>query len=249
MGSGDTQEKSSDMEMVEINTSHEKPGDAAEGGQEHESRDGEGSPGIGAPSEERDAQETEPCISKKNGGGTTVGNASSTDHQDSKTKCSRKLDKKWVAVFLIAIILVVILASVYGCHAIHDNDDDVEIDRSTFTQQQNFSGSFQFLQNLSSCETQGLAHQEMLVGLYNSSPALERYFEKAETFCLRNDSAVVQYHLTFAFPEADETELKNFTLSWEMVYNVFRQYLYGQDPDKLGPRLIDPDSLKMYIVH
>ena len=64
-------------------------------------------------------------------------------------------------------------------------------------------------------------------------------------FLCRNDSVVIKYELTFVLPEEQQEELRNFTLSREMVYNVFRQFLYEQDPVESGMTYIDPVSLKM----
>lgn len=40
-------------------------------------------------------------------------------------------------------------------------------------------------------------------------------------------------------------QLKHFTLSREVVYNVLRQHLYDQEPEKEGVLYIDPASLEM----
>lgn len=45
-------------------------------------------------------------------------------------------------------------------------------------------------------------------------------------------------------PEEEKDQLRNFTLSREMVYNVFRQFLYDQESES-DPMFIDPASLKM----
>lgn len=70
-----------------------------------------------------------------------------------------------------------------------------------------------------------------------------------QDFCLtlsrRNDSVIADYKLTFLMPEEEQNELTNFTLSREVVYNVFRQFLYDQDPDESRPMYIDPVSLTM----
>lgn len=55
--------------------------------------------------------------------------------------------------------------------------------------------------------------------------------------------------LTFLMPEEQQDELRNFTLSREMVYNVFRQVLYDQESDEKGPMFIDPLSLNMFVRH
>uniref|UniRef100_A0A3B5LA78 SEA domain-containing protein n=1 Tax=Xiphophorus couchianus TaxID=32473 RepID=A0A3B5LA78_9TELE len=85
----------------------------------------------------------------------------------------------------------------------------------------------------------------ILTKLYESSHALGRFFSNAETFHL-GESAVVQYKLTFIFPEE---ELRNSTLSTEIVYNVFRQFLYDQNEEESGTMFILPSSLKMHTMH
>ncbi|CDR04435.1 unnamed protein product [Oncorhynchus mykiss] len=45
----------------------------------------------------------------------------------------------------------------------------------------------------------------------------------------------------------NNTELEQFTLSREMVYNVFRQSLYDQDPELNHPLYIHPASLDMQV--
>lgn len=61
----------------------------------------------------------------------------------------------------------------------------------------------------------------------------------------RNGPVIADYKLTFLMPEEQQDELTNFTLSREMVYNVFRQFLYDQDPDESNSMYIDPVSLNM----
>lgn len=64
----------------------------------------------------------------------------------------------------------------------------------------------------------------------------------------RNVSNVVDYQLTFVLPEDQLEELRNFTLSKEMVHNVFRQFLYEQDQDSASTYII-PVSLIMSSRH
>ncbi|MEQ2249173.1 hypothetical protein ILYODFUR_026637 [Ilyodon furcidens] len=94
-----------------------------------------------------------------------------------------------------------------------------------------------------------ISGRRRLADLYRSSPALGRFFSEAETFGLRSDSAVVQYKLTFVYPEEQQAELRNFTLSSEMVFNVFRQFLYDQSDVESEILFVDPSSLKMYTMH
>ena len=65
----------------------------------------------------------------------------------------------------------------------------------------------------------------------------------------RNGSVMADYQLEFLMPEEGQDQLRNFTLSREMVYNVFRQFLYDQEPNESEPMYIDPVSLKMSVRH
>lgn len=61
----------------------------------------------------------------------------------------------------------------------------------------------------------------------------------------RNNSGVADYQLMFVMPEEEQGQLRNFTLSREMVYNVLRQFLYDQEYNVSHPMYIDQLSLKM----
>ncbi|KAK5599427.1 hypothetical protein CRENBAI_021333 [Crenichthys baileyi] len=180
-----------------------------------------------------------------------TGNGDITENQNKKSQknCFRK-HRKWIAaIFVILLIALVITISVAVCFA-NNEDNDEKYDPSLFKLQQKFNGSF--LVNLTqiSNETQVLKDlQEKLADLYRSSPALGRFFSEAETFGLRSDSAVVQYKLTFVYPEEQQAVLRNFTLSSEMVFNVFRQFLYDQSDVESETLIIDPGSLKMHTMH
>lgn len=65
----------------------------------------------------------------------------------------------------------------------------------------------------------------------------------------RPGSVIAEYQLTFVMPEEHQEQLRNFTLSREMVYNVLRQFLYDQEGRGASPSssalYIDPVSLKL----
>ncbi len=63
----------------------------------------------------------------------------------------------------------------------------------------------------------------------------------------RNGSVIADFQLTFLMPEAEQDQLRNFTLSREMVFNVFRQYLYDQELNESEPMYINPVSLNMFL--
>ncbi|TDH14677.1 hypothetical protein EPR50_G00023190 [Perca flavescens] len=171
----------------------------------------------------------------------------------------RKVKLWMVILFIFLLIVAVIIISLYLCSVIYE-DEDENFDRSLFTVPRSFNGSFQLpnlvfteeLSTHSSNESQTLAAhlQEKLAGLYRSSPALGRYFSEAEISAFRNGSFIADYQLTFVMPEDQQDQLRNVTLSREMVYNVFRQFLYDQEqPDESGQMYIDPVSLKMSLRH
>lgn len=61
----------------------------------------------------------------------------------------------------------------------------------------------------------------------------------------RNGSVVADYQLRFLMPEEEAEQLRRFTLSREVVFNVFRQFLHDQDEERARPLYIAPDSLQM----
>ncbi|XP_060929212.1 TPA-induced transmembrane protein [Limanda limanda] len=164
--------------------------------------------------------------------------------------------KPWMVIAAIIVLIVaVIILSIVICAATQE-DVDEKFDRSSFEIPLRFNGSFQLpnmvfteeLFILSSNESQALTAelQEKLADLYTSSPALGRYFSKAEIYSLRNGSIIADYELTFLLPEEQQGQLRNFTLSREMVYNVFRQFLYDHESEDSAPTYIDPLSLNMF---
>ncbi|XP_023261642.1 TPA-induced transmembrane protein [Seriola lalandi dorsalis] len=158
-----------------------------------------------------------------------------------------------VIISIFVLIVVVIIISLVVCSAIHE-DPDEKFDPSLFKVPLFFNGSFQLSNKAFEEEHSTLNYssdaltadlQEKLADIYRSSPALGRYFSKAEIHVLRNSSVIADYHLTFLMPEEQQDQLRNFTLSREMVYNVFRQFLYDQEPDSSELLYIDPLSLNM----
>lgn len=163
--------------------------------------------------------------------------------------------KLWmILVLLLIAIVAIILLSLWICAVIHEDVDD-KFDPSLFQVPLQFNGSFQLpnqafteeLFTLSTNESVALTTdlEDKLADLYRASPALGRYFSKAEVYSLRNGSVIADYQLTFLLPEEQQSELRAFTLSREMVYNVLRQSLYDQEVDGSAPMYIYPRSLLM----
>ncbi|XP_038548779.1 TPA-induced transmembrane protein homolog [Micropterus salmoides] len=163
-----------------------------------------------------------------------------------------------IIIFIFLLIIAAIIISLVMCSVIH-GDADEDFDASLFKVPRYFNGSFQlpnmvFTEELFTPFSKGSQQltadlQEKLAGFYRSSPALGRYFSEAEIYGFRSGSVIADYQLTFLMPEEQQDQLRNFTLSREMVYNVFRQFLYDQQPDDSGQMYIDPVSLKMFLRH
>ncbi|XP_054456480.1 TPA-induced transmembrane protein isoform X1 [Anoplopoma fimbria] len=189
----------------------------------------------------------------------TLGNTSITQVISSVCKIRRKRLRLWgIIVLIVLLIIAVVFISLAVCAAVH-KDVDENFDSSLFKVPRSFNGSFQMpnqvfteeLFSISSNESQELAANltEKLADLYRSSPALGRYFSKAEIQAFRNGSVIADYQLTFLMPEEQQDQLRNTTLSREMVFNVFRQFLYDQEGDESGQTYIDPVSLNMFLRH
>ncbi|XP_047449882.1 TPA-induced transmembrane protein homolog [Mugil cephalus] len=187
----------------------------------------------------------------------------STPHEESAvSRVKRELNERvfmkvrlWmILVMIVVLIIVVIIISVAACSANHTDVDD-KYDPSLFVVPQGFSGNFKLpkqnftteLLDINSTQSRALATelQNELADLYRSSAALGRYFNTFEIKAFRNDPVTADYSLTFLLPKEQLDELRNFTLSREMVYNVFRQFLYDQEPAESGPLYVDPVSLQM----
>ncbi|XP_037322484.2 TPA-induced transmembrane protein homolog [Pungitius pungitius] len=176
--------------------------------------------------------------------------------------CSKcRISRERLKLLLVIVAILLFIAAVIGislavCSAIYE-DSDEDFDSSLFKVPRSFNGSFRLpnrvftngLFTLSSNESQALAAdlQDKLADLYRSSPALGRYFSQAEIQAFRNGSVIADYQLMFLMPEEQQAELRNVTLSREMVYNVFRQFLYDLESDDSGPMYIDPVSLHMFL--
>lgn len=212
---------------------------------------------------ERDVLLTE---QPSNGEIMSSGHAAETQRNQEKSSVCRVKDelnevvfwrvRLWmVIIFVFLLIFAVIIISLALCSTIYE-DVDEKYDASSFNVSRSFNGSFRLpnqvfteeLLTLSVSKSQALATdlQKQLADLYRSSPALGRYFSEAKIYAFRNGSVTADYRLTFLMPAERQDELRNFTLSRKMVYNVFRQFLYDRETDESEPMYIDPLSLKMF---
>ncbi|KAM3874766.1 TPA-induced transmembrane protein homolog [Diretmus argenteus] len=156
-----------------------------------------------------------------------------------------------VIVFIFLLIIAVIWISAALCSVIHEDEDD-KYDPSSFEIPLYFNGSFRLTNQIFTAELLTLSNQsrdlstelqEKLDDLYRCSPALGRYFSRAEVHSFRNGSVIAWYRLEFLVPR-EHVQLEKFTMSREMVFNVLRQFLYDQEAEDQG-LYIDPVSLTM----
>ncbi|XP_053734286.1 TPA-induced transmembrane protein homolog isoform X2 [Synchiropus splendidus] len=145
-----------------------------------------------------------------------------------------------ILIFILLLIVAVVLISLVLCSLVY-RDKDEGFDASAFNVSRLFNGSFR-MESPAANQSRALRPrlQEQLEALYKSSPALGRYFSSAEVAPLREDPAVAEFRLKFLMPEAQQAQLRRFTLSREMIYNVLRQFLWEQ------PGLqVEPSSLRL----
>lgn len=160
----------------------------------------------------------------------------------------------WVVLILIFLLIIgIIFASLALCTVIYE-DEDERYDSRLFEVQRLFNGSFllpnqNFTEeqlNMTSNERQTIAAElnNKLDDLYTNSPALGRYFSSSEIEDISETPVKAWFHLKFMMPAVEQSELKHFTLSRSMVYNVLRQFLFDQE-DTADRLYIEPASLYM----
>lgn len=167
--------------------------------------------------------------------------------------CKNKVPLWVVLVLIFLLIICIIFASLALCTVIYE-DEDEKYDSRMFEVQRHFNGSFllsnlNFTEeqlNMTSNESQTLATElnNKLDDLYSNSPALGRYFSSSEIDDISEAPVKASFHLKFLMPAVEQSELKRFTLSRSMVYNVLRQFLFDQE-DTADRLYIEPASLNM----
>ncbi|XP_064266607.1 TPA-induced transmembrane protein isoform X2 [Passer domesticus] len=94
----------------------------------------------------------------------------------------------------------------------------------------------------------GLSHfssediTKRLTEVYNSSPALGRYFRSAQVISFSNESSTVIYQLVFCVPPSTEGFMEN-SMNPDFIRNILRQNIY--DEDTLNPGTSECDRLKL----
>ncbi|XP_026138579.1 TPA-induced transmembrane protein [Carassius auratus] len=152
--------------------------------------------------------------------------------------------KLWTLILIVfTAIALVIGISIIVC-AVVDDDEDEKYDKSSFVVPRFFRGNFTLDAESFDSETKEedtmIELKEQLTGVYNSSPALERYFHSVTINNLQNTTG--QFKLQFMMP-LEHDKLILYTLSLKMVKHVLLQHLYDRDTG--DPFYIIPTSLHM----
>ncbi|XP_043115775.1 TPA-induced transmembrane protein isoform X2 [Puntigrus tetrazona] len=152
--------------------------------------------------------------------------------------------KLWMLILIIFIAIALVIGiSIIVCAVGHD-DEDEKYDKSSFVVARYFRGNFTVDAKSFTSDTPDegtmIELKKQLTGVYNSSPALERYFSSVTIINLKNTT--VQFKLEFMMPLEHE-ELIRYILSLKMVKNVLLQHLYDRDAG--DPFYIIPTSLHM----
>lgn len=152
--------------------------------------------------------------------------------------------KLWTVILIVFITIALVIGiSIIVCAVGHD-DEDEKYDKSSFVVPRFFKGNFTLDAKSFHSDTQDeetiIELTQQLTGVYNSSPALERYFSSVTINNLQNTTG--QFKLKFMMP-LEHDELIRYTLSLKMVKNVLLQHLYDRDTG--DSFYIKPTSLHM----
>ncbi|XP_043940425.1 TPA-induced transmembrane protein isoform X2 [Protopterus annectens] len=157
----------------------------------------------------------------------------------------------WMLLLAIfgAIVLVVIVSLVLYSVIYTDEDDIVDNSLKSTGKPQYYEGTMRLKQLASDDVMTTDKAKQMLTDVYNSSPALGRYFVEAIVF-ESNDTTTVTYSLKFALPP-DHSLLLQYTLSEEVLVNVLKQYVCDQEDSPEGGQglQIEPSSLILTAVN
>ncbi|XP_056612868.1 TPA-induced transmembrane protein [Triplophysa dalaica] len=161
--------------------------------------------------------------------------------------------KVWMLILIILFLITLIVSvSLIVCAAGY-NDEDEKYDRSSFVVERFYTGNFTLAKNNFTShpltqpdESEQLLEQlqQQLTAVYNSSPALARYFSNVTINNFRDETA--QFELQFIIPSENEQLVRN-TLSRDMVKGVLLQHFYDQDSDAGDHLYVIPTSLSIEV--
>ncbi|KAK6485823.1 TPA-induced transmembrane protein [Huso huso] len=164
--------------------------------------------------------------------------------------------KLWMCILSVFILLAI--ATVIGLvlYSVVYVDEDEKIDKTLYVVSRYYNGTLrivnqEFTPELllpKSQKSEFLSGQlkDMLSRLYSSSPALGRYFVNAGLNSFSNGSVTAYYWLKFEIP-SEHSKMIKYTLSEEVLVNVFRQHLYDQELEENRNLHIDPSSLSLQV--
>ncbi|XP_015197530.2 TPA-induced transmembrane protein homolog isoform X2 [Lepisosteus oculatus] len=156
--------------------------------------------------------------------------------------------KLWMVILLVFIVLATTFALSLVLYSVVYEDEDEKFNLESFVVPLCYNGTLRLVNNTfeDSEQHQALSRvlEEKLSGLYSSSPALGRYFSNVTIHNFSNNSVSTSYWLRFMVPQ-EHNQLVRYTLSEEVVLNIFRQYVYDQEPEVEERLKIDPLSLTL----
>ncbi|XP_041128573.1 TPA-induced transmembrane protein homolog isoform X2 [Polyodon spathula] len=164
--------------------------------------------------------------------------------------------KLWMLILSVFILLTIATVISLVLYSVVYVDEDEKIDKTLYVVPRYYNGTLrivnqEFTRELllpKSQKSEFLSGQlkDMLSRLYSSSPALGRYFVNAGLNSFSNGSVTAYYWLKFEIP-SEHSKLIKYTLSEEVLVNVFRQHLYDQELDENRNLHIDPSSLSLQV--
>ncbi|XP_019381297.1 PREDICTED: TPA-induced transmembrane protein [Gavialis gangeticus] len=158
--------------------------------------------------------------------------------------------KLWMlilAVFLVIILLITFSLILYS-EVYTDEDEYWDPDLVSHGNHHNFSGTLKVRCSAGTAYSEDLTKK--LTDVYNSSPALGRYFVSAHVVSFSDENATAFYQLLFSLPPVTE-EFMKYTMSKEFVMNVLRQNIldeedsYDKGASDCTKIRLDPDSLTL----
>ncbi|XP_039574037.1 TPA-induced transmembrane protein [Passer montanus] len=139
-----------------------------------------------------------------------------------KCKLWMVISMMFLVIFLVILISLILYSNIYT-----DEDDywdpDELLRNGNF---HNFSGTLELMCGLSHFSSEDITKR--LTEVYNSSPALGRYFRSAQVISFSNESSTVIYQLVFCVPPSTEGFMEN-SMNPDFIRNILRQNIYDED--------------------
>ncbi|XP_074755147.1 TPA-induced transmembrane protein isoform X1 [Athene noctua] len=143
----------------------------------------------------------------------------------------------FLVFFLVILISLILYSTVYT-----DEDDywdpDALLNSGYY---RNFSGTLELMCGLPHLFSEDITKR--LTDVYNSSPALGRYFRSAQVVYFSNESSTVFYQLEFSVPPQTDGFMENM-MNPDFIRNILRQNIYDEY-DTFNPETSECNTLKL----